>query len=164
MNRISNLYPQYQYSQERRQNNVSVAIERRSGIDRRNAQRINMDSKLTKDIYEVKGQIAKLDKLFNQQQSTIMQSFAARNNPTQDQFIKTTKPDSTEITRQESKLEHNSDTSFKMGILAAALAGVATVSFLGPVGAVIAAGSIFYIGSKILKTTIETELKNDKNI
>ena len=162
MNKISNLYPQYQYSQERRQNSVPVAIERRSGTDRRNENRINIDSKLTRDIYEVKGQIAKLDNLFNHQH-TVLQSFGAKNNLTQDQFVRTTKIDSTEMIRQESKQKQNSDTSLKLGMLASVLAGMATVSFLGPIGAVIAAGSAFYIGSKLLKTTIESEFRDDNN-
>ena len=61
INNITNLYPQYQYSQDRRQNNIPVAIERRSGNDRRSQNRVTMDSKLTRDLYEVKERVAKLE-------------------------------------------------------------------------------------------------------
>ncbi len=53
LNRITRLYPQYQRSQDRRQRNIPVAIERRSGQDRRSTDRVALDSQLTRDIFEV---------------------------------------------------------------------------------------------------------------
>lgn len=163
INTITNLYPQYHYNADRRQNNMPVAIDRRSGTDRRNQDRVMLDSKLTRDIYEVKGQVAKLEKFspsfIGKQMTAQCVKFADKNNFTKDQFIKTMKPDSTEIIRQEAKQREQSDTSFKMGVLAAALSGIAAVSFMGAAGAVIAVGSAFYIGSKICKNVIEQEMK-----
>ena len=168
INSITSLYPQYQYNSDRRQNNIPVAIERRSGNDRRMQDRVVLDTKLTRDIFEVKGQVAKLDKLspsfLGKQLTTQSFKFAEKNNFTQDQFIKSAKPDSTEILRQEAKLQQQSDTAFKMSVLAAALAGIAAASFMGPAGAVIAVGSTFYIGSKICKNIIEQELKDDEEV
>lgn len=54
MERISSLYPQYQRSQDRRQQNIPVAIDRRSGKDRRSEDRVQLDTRLTRDIFEVK--------------------------------------------------------------------------------------------------------------
>ena len=54
LNSIQRLYPQYQRSQDRRQRDIPVAIDRRSGQDRREQDRVVMDKQLTKDIFEVK--------------------------------------------------------------------------------------------------------------
>lgn len=168
INNITSLYPQYQYNGDRRQNNIPVAVDRRSGTDRRTQDRVVLDTKLTKDIFEVKGQVSKLEKLspsfLGRQLSMQSFKFAEKNNFTQDQFIKSTKPDTTEILRQEAKLRQQSDTAFKMSVLAAALSGIAAASFMGPIGAVIAVGSTFYIGSKICKNVIEQEMKDDEEI
>ena len=63
MNRVTRLYPQYQRSQDRRQQNIPVAVERRSGNDRRGGERVSLDKQLTKDIYDVKSKVARIDSL-----------------------------------------------------------------------------------------------------
>ena len=97
MEKISSLYPQYQRNQDRRQQNIPVAVERRSGVDRRSQDRVVLDTQLTKDIFEVKSKVAKLESiapaLFAQQVTTQNPTFASMNNFTQDQLVKETKPD-----------------------------------------------------------------------
>ncbi len=168
INSITNLYPQYHYTQDRRQNNIPVAIERRSGTDRRSQNRVVMDSKLTRDLYEIKNRIAKLD---NFSQKTLTQKisvqnpyFASKNTLTQDTFIKAAKPDNTEIARQEAKMQEKADMSYQAGMMAAALAGAIALSFMGPAGAVIAFGSAFYIGSRVCKNIIAKEIKDGEKL
>lgn len=155
MTNITRLYPQYRRSEDRRQNNIPVAVERRSGMDRRGADRVNFDKQLTKDIYEVKSQVAKLESLapkwFENNITTKNPNFASMNNFTQDQLVKETKPDFSTIARQEAQLKDKASTSFQVGVLAAALAGALAVSFMGTAGAVIAIGTGLYIGARVIK-------------
>lgn len=167
MEHITRLYPQYQRSTDRRQQNIPVAVERRSGKDRRSQDRVVMDKQLTKDIYQVKAQIAKLEalspKLFSENVTTKNPTFASMNNFTQDQLVKESKPDMSAIARQEAQLQNKASTSFQLGILSAALAGAIAVSFMGSVGAVIAIGTSLYIGARVLKVLITKELAEEDN-
>ena len=91
MEKISSLYPQYQRSKDRRQQNIPVAVERRSGMDRRSQDRVVLDTQLTKDIFEVKSKVAKLESIspsfFIQQVTTQNPTFASMNNFVQDQYV-----------------------------------------------------------------------------
>ena len=107
MYRITSLYPQYKPSEDRRQQNIPVAIDRRSGRERRSPDRVALDKQLTKDLYEVKSQVAKLEalapKLFADRVTTQTPNFGSMNNFTQDQLVKESKPDFSEIARQEAR-------------------------------------------------------------
>ncbi len=165
MTNITRLYPQYRRSEDRRQHNIPVAVERRSGMDRRGQSRISLDKQLTKDIYEVKSQVAKIEslapKLFENNIMTQSQTFASMNNFTQDLLVKETKPDSAEIARQEAQLRDKASTSFQMGVLSAALAGAIAVSFMGTTGAIIAIGTGLYIGARVIKALVVKEMKEE---
>ncbi len=168
MHRITSLYPQYKPSEDRRQQNIPVAVDRRSGRERRSPDRVALDRQLTKDLYEVKSHIAKLEalapKLFADRVTTQTPTFGAMNNFTQDQLVKESKPDFSEIARQEAQLQDRASTSFQVGILSAALAGAIAVSFMGTAGAVIAIGTSLYIGARVLKVLIAKETAEDKKI
>ncbi len=167
MHRITTLYPQYKLSEDRRQQNIPVAVDRRSGKDRRGEDRVALDRQLTKDIFEVKSKVAKLEalapSLFAQQVTTKNPTFASMNNFTQDQLVKESKPDMSAIARQEAQLQDKASTSFAVGILSAALAGAIAVSFMGTAGAVIAIGTTLYIGARVLKTLMAKEIQDDKD-
>ena len=166
MHRITSLYPQYQRSQDRRQQNIPVAIDRRSGLDRRSPDRVALDRQLTKDIYDVKSKVSKLEelapKLFEANITKQAPTFSAMNNLSQDQLVKAVKPDMAEIARQEAKLQDKASTSFQIGVIAAALAGAIAVSFMGSAGAVIAIGTTLYIGARIIKALIAREIKDNE--
>ncbi len=168
MERITGLYPQYQIKKDRRQQNIPVAVERRSGRDRRSEDRVALDTTLTKDIYTVKKQVAKIEalapKLFEQNVTKQAPTFTSMNNMTQDQLVKESKPDFSALQRQEAALKNKASLSFQLGILSAALAGAIALSFLGSTGAVIALGTSFYVGARIVKALIVKNLKNDENI
>lgn len=167
MEKISSLYPQYQRSKDRRQQNIPVAVERRSGMDRRSQDRVVLDTQLTKDIFEVKSKVAKLESIspsfFIQQVTTQNPTFASMNNFVQDQYVKETKPDPSAIARQEAQLQEKASTSFKLGVLATALAGAIAISLLGPTAAVVAVGTSLYIGARAFKLVMEKELKEENN-
>ncbi len=166
LNRVTRLYPQYQRKPDRRQQNIEVAIDRRSGNDRRNENRIQLDSKLQKDIFEVKSQVSKLEaiapKLFEQNITTQAPTFASMNNMTQDTFVKQAKPDNTELARMDANLKDDASMSFKIGVISAAIACAIGLSYLSTVGAVIAIGTGVYIGARVLKTIISKEI-DDKD-
>lgn len=166
MHRITTLYPQYKRSEDRRQQNIPVAVDRRSGKDRRSEDRVVLDRQLTKDIFEVKSKVAKLESfapsLFTEQVTTKNPTFASMNNFTQDQLVKESKPDMSAIARQEAQLQDKASTSFSLGIISAALAGAIAVSFMGTAGAVIAIGTTLYIGARVLKTLMAKEIQDDK--
>lgn len=168
MQKIRSLYPQYKQSEDRRKQNIPVAIDRRSGKDRRSPDRVALDSQLTRDLYQVKSQVAKIEalapKLFTDRVTTQTPTFGSMNKFIQDQLVKETKPDYSTIARQEAKLQDKASTSFQIGVLAAALAGAIAISFMGTAGAVIAIGTSLYIGARVLKTLVTKQVKDDEKI
>ena len=162
MNRITRLYPQYQRSQDRRQHNVPVAIDRRSGTDRRSNDRVALDTQLTRDIFEVKSKIAKIEalspKLFESNVVKQAPSFSSMNNMTQDILVKQTKPDMAAQAREDAKEPDKASKAFQVGIIAAALTCAFGLSFLSSAGAVIALGTALYIGARVLKNVIVKEV------
>ncbi len=168
MTSITSLYPQYQRSVDRRQQNIPVAVDRRSGQDRRGQDRVPLDTQLTRDIYDVKSSVAKLEsmtpKLFEKNVTTQSPTFASMNNFTQDQLVKETKPDPAAIARQEAALKSKASAAFQIGVLSAALAAAIGVSFMGTAGAVVALGTSLYIGARVLKVLIAKEIKDEDKV
>ncbi len=162
MNRITRLYPQYQRSQDRRQRSIPVAIERRSGTDRRSNDRVALDSQLTRDIFEVKSKIAKIEsltpKFFEANVMSQAPSFSSK--MTHDILVKQTKPDMTTQAKEDAKQPDKASTAFQVGIIAAALTCAFGLSFLSSAGAVIALGTALYIGARVLKTVIAREVSD----
>lgn len=167
MDKITKLYPQYQFSKDRRQQDIPVAVERRSGKDRRNSDRIRMDSQLTKDIFEVKEKVAKFEsmapKLFEANISRQAPTFTGMNNMQNDQLVKEKKLQLAEIERQEEKLQDKASLSFQIGIIAAALAFSIAVSFMSSIGSVIAVTTAAYIGARVLKALVTREVQETDN-
>lgn len=165
MQRVNRLYPQYQRSQDRRQQNIPVAVERRSGRDRRSEDRVVLDKQLTRDLYDVKAKVAKLEalspKIFEDNVTKQAPTFSAMNNMTQDILVKESKPDFSEIARREAEIESMEATKFQIGMIAAALVAAVGLSFLSSAGAVIAIGTALYIGGRVLKTLIANQIKDD---
>lgn len=165
MQRVNRLYPQYQRSQDRRQQNIPVAVERRSGRDRRSEDRVVLDKQLTRDLYDVKSKVAKLEalspKIFEDNVTKQAPTFSAMNNMTQDILLKESKPDFSEIARREAEIESMEATKFQIGMIAAALVAAVGLSFLSSAGAVIAIGTALYIGGRVLKTLIANQIKDD---
>lgn len=170
MYNITRLYPQYKTTGDRRQNNIPVAFERRSGQDRRSTDRVMLDTRLTRDIFEVKNKIAKLEalspKLFQDNIIKHAPNFSETNNLKNDYYVKETKPDPTEIKRLEAKIEANQNLKFQIGLIAASLLGAVGLSFLSGVGAFIVLGTSIYLGGRVLATVFKEHLKDtdvDKN-
>ena len=162
MYRINTLYPQYQYSKDRRQQNIPVAFERRSGVERRTEDRVQLDTKLTRDIFEVKGKIKDITGTisFDSSQNNIknIADSNALNSVQGDEFVKTKNVEDLNLT--ENNAPKNSVKALETGLLAIALAGVLFTPFIGPAGAVIALGATLYVGAKVLKTAVGQQAKN----
>ena len=162
MYKVRALYPQYQYSQDRRQQNIPVAYDRRSGGDRRNQDRVQLDTKLTRDIFEVKGKIKDITGTisFDSAQNNVknLENVKAVSSVQADQFIK---QQNAIQTNQETASKSEASNNFQTGILALALAGVLFTPFIGPVGLVIAASATVYVGAKVIKEAVSQQVKND---
>lgn len=166
MYRVTRLYPQYQRSQDRRQQNIPVAVDRRSGRDRRSEDRVVLDRQLTKDIFDVKSRVAKIEsiapKLFESSVTKNAPTFASMNNMTQDILVKEAKPDPSEIARREAEIQNKEATKVQIAIIGFALLAAMGLSMLSSAGVVVAIGTGLYIGARILKTIIAKEISDEK--
>lgn len=162
MYRINALYPQYQYQKDRRQQNIPVAFERRSGVERRTEERVQLDTQLTRDIFEVKGKIKDITGTigFNSSHKNInnIANTTAANSTQADQFIKAKNME--EMNNPNNNAKQGSSKSLETGLLAVALAGVLFTPFIGAAGAVIALGATLYVGAKVLKNAISEQAKD----
>ena len=166
MYNMTRLYPQYKTAQDRRQQNIPVAVDRRSGKDRRGEDRVALDTKLTRDIFEVKSKVAKIEalspKLFESNVVKQAPSFSSMNQMQQDVLVRETKPDPTEIARQDAKLQARQETNFQIGVIAASLTAALALSAFSSAGAVIAVGTAVYIGGRLLKAAIVKEMSDSE--
>lgn len=177
---VVKLYPQYNLTQERRKQNpdTPVSFERRSGVERRNEDRIKLDTNLTRDIFEIKSKVSQIplignpiggkqieqtpqvNKVENTTNHIQNASKAAQNEIKTDQFIKTTKPDSQQSPSFEAKPK--SDTGALAGVFASILGGVLASTMIGVAGIAVAIGIGGYFGGKFLKSAIVSHIKGRK--
>lgn len=159
---VVKLYPQYRVAYERRQQNVPVENDRRSGVDRRSTDRVKLDTNLTRDIFEVKNKVSDLQKPKQKDAEKVNFTHnvtrAAQNSIKTDQFIKTTKPNSADNKTTFTKSSSNSNAL--AGVLGIILGGTLATTLLGPAGVGIAVGLGAYFGGKFLKTAIVSHMKN----
>ncbi len=150
MLQVGKLYPQYRVMQDRRQLNAPVQFERRSGIDRRELQRIKLDTNLTRDVFEIRNTINTVNQKavenipFAQKILSIMNTAETRKLLT-----------GVDKTGQEIQSSNGS----KAGILTAALASTFGLLLLGAAGVVVGLGAGFYVGCKSIKNVILSHIK-----
>lgn len=168
---VVKLYPQYNITKERRQQNAPspVAFERRSGVDRRSDDRVKLDTTLTRDIFEIKNKVSQIQqatqKLAPQkaEKTTFTQNIskAAQGSIKTDQFIKNIKANSENLTDSPKTLaKYKSDAGAIAGIIGVMLGGILASTFLGIAGVGIAIGLGVYFGGKLLRSAIVSHLKN----
>jgi len=161
MSDMIRLYPQYNLTKERRQQKNPVDVDRRSGSDRRTDDRVKLDTALTKDLFEIKSQVAQIQentqKTIDKTTFTQKVSNAAQNSIKTDQFVKTTNPNLENSPKEAAKSESNEGSM--LGMLSAVLGGTVASTFLGVAGIVIAGTVGAYLGAKALSRTILTHLR-----
>lgn len=174
---VARLYPQYTIIRERRQQQAPkspVGFERRSGHDRRTENRVQLDTNLTRDIFEVRNKVSQIQqnsqnsgqKLIqkilprNLEKTTFSQNItkAAQNNINTDQFIKTAKTQLADASK--TIIKSKSDAGAIAGIIGVALGGVLASTLLGPAGIGIALGLGVYFGGKLIKNVVTSHLKD----
>lgn len=159
---IHKLYPQYSIVNDRRKQSSPVEFDRRSGIDRRSPDRVQLDTGLTRDIFEIKSKVSQLQNTAQKKAENI--TFTqnapkiAQNNLKTDQFIRTTKPESTNQ-NSPSNIASESSAASAAGALACVFGGIIAASCLGSVGAGMAIGLSTYFGGKVFKEIIVSHLK-----
>lgn len=156
---VQRLYPQYVTVTDRRKQNVPVAFERRSGLDRRSQDRVTMDTKLTRDIFEVKNKISQFQNIEPISFSKNI-SKAAINNIKTDMFIKTGKVDGANLFNKVK--DASSATALLAGVLAVGMVGALAGAFFGPAAGVVAVGFGAYLGGKVLKQAIVSQLVDEE--
>ncbi len=160
---VQKLYPQYKAIQDRRQQSVPVESERRSGVERRSADRVQLDTNLTRDIFEIKSKVSQLQKPESNNVSKVAftqnSEKASINSLKSDTFVKTTKTDATNTERNKPSSKPTSP-ALAVGVLASVMAGVVASTFMGPAGVCVAAGLGVYFGGKLIKQVIETHMKD----
>lgn len=168
---VTRLYPQYNIIKDRRTqvNPISpVNFERRSGKERRNEDRIQLDTGLTRDIFELKSKVSQLQKTEKTekggQQNTKGPAFtqnmskAVQNSIKTDQFIKTIKPAVKESPKEAAKAP--SQTGAMAGLIGIVLGGTLLSTVMGVVGVGIALAIGGFMGGKMLRGAIVNHLKN----
>jgi len=157
---VTKLYPQYKIQTDRRQQNIPVEFERRSGRDRRSKERIQLDTTLTRDIFEVKSKISKLQSPeSNQTNSAIIKTKAVQSFQKSETAMNKEKPSFLDTTKAGNS-KKTSPAALTAGLLACTLGGVIAANFMGPVGAVAAIGIGVYLGGKAFKNLISTHLRD----
>lgn len=165
---INKLYPQYNIIQERRQQRTAVPFERRSGIDRRAADRVKLDTTLTRDIFQIKNTVAQLPQLpqlpITAAKKVEPKALAQRTDKALqhsvngDQFVRTTKQEKTDSPKEIAKSKSEAGTL--AGVLGVMLGGTLAATFLGAAGIGLAVGLGVYFGGKMLRSAIISHLKN----
>lgn len=166
------LYPQYAVKSDRRQQSAPVAFDRRSGMDRRSPDRVKLDTNLTKDIFVVRNSVAALHK--KDMQAAQMSSETLKNIPFAGKFLShVEKLKNQEVSKiagntnfsdlnlkKENKIQMNkSNTAPNAGMAAGAVATAMSLMFIGAAGAIVAAGTSFYLACKSVKNVVLTHLK-----
>jgi hypothetical protein len=174
---VIKLYPQYNIVNDRRVQAAPVSpvsYERRSGNERRDENRLKLDTTLTRDIFEIKGKVAQLENSTQKigqkgeqkndkkdvQGPAFTQNIskAAQNSIKTDQFIKTTKPNTTETPKEIAKSK--SQVGATAGLIAVVLGGTLAAPAFGIAGVGIAIGLGAFLGAKLLRSAITTHIKN----
>src|SRR5574344_1373577 len=163
---MNKLYPQYSFVNDRRKQNIPVTQERRSGLDRRSGTRINLDTNLTKDIYEVKNKVAlnqsqgiKTENKAQKISFTQNASKAIQHTLSKDIFTKATKD--YDVARETANIEVNkkyaSDTMLA-GVLGTIFVGTLAAVSLGGAGIAVALGLGTFVGCKAISEAIKSHI------
>lgn len=157
---VTKLYPQYYTVKDRRTQSEPVAFERRCGRDRRSEDRVYLDTKLTKDIFEVRSKVNQAQKSSENKTDNI--SFkqniakAAINSVKTDQFIKSGVENANNFAKSPKK---TSSAVPVAGALMFALGGVLAATTFGPVGAGVAVAIGACVGAKAVSEGVRSHLK-----
>ena len=168
---VFKLYPQYRVPQDRRQQNIQIPTDRRSGFDRRSDDRVKLNGNLTKDIFVVKSSLSQLQNseknhsnkmLIKALDSTsfgrkVLSALQSVNN--QEMNKETGKTRLLDNLKNNSKIQ--STTTVAAGALIGIFAAVMTSLFANTAAAIVSLGVGFYFGSKFVKNVIATHLKKD---
>ncbi|MDD3237940.1 MAG: hypothetical protein PHV37_07585 [Candidatus Gastranaerophilales bacterium] len=156
---VQRLYPQYKAIADRRQSSVPVDVERRSGRERRSQDRVVMDTRLTRDIFEIKSRVNSLQKpeASNVTKVANVQNTekAAATAGVADSFVKAKSPENTSSIKD---YKPSKESQVAAGAIVGALGGVLGAALLGPVAAGVAAGIGMFVGGKFLAYAVQNHL------
>jgi hypothetical protein len=163
---VNKLYPQYKFVNDRRKHSLPVSQDRRSGLDRRSGTRIQLDTNLTRDIFDVKSKIAQSQNVKAENKASKIAftqniSKAVQHALPKDVFIKSTKPAfdvAKETANIEASKKHASD-GMLAGVLATVFVGTVAAAFMGVAGVGIALALGGFMGGKAIKNAVSSHLK-----
>ncbi len=150
------LYPQYRFTNDRRQVSLPVDVERRSGIDRRLQDRIIIDKRLDRDIFEIKSKAVQVQHT-EPVKFTQNVTKALEKNIKTDEFIKTEKPEN-----KASKDDYKDKTpsASAAGAFAFILGGILVSTMFGVSGIAVAFGLATYFGLRIFTEALNSHMKD----
>ncbi|MDD3150631.1 MAG: hypothetical protein PHV68_07325 [Candidatus Gastranaerophilales bacterium] len=163
---VGKLYPQYRVLDDRRQNNLCVENDRRTGMDRRSPDRVRLHTELTKDIFEVKNKVATF------QGDNVKAETAQKTEPTQITRIAEKIPFINNLSKNDNTLRDINKTNnnlskeqsaevMKIGILSGIFVGMVGALALNSVVIGIAGVGVgCYIGARIAKNIIVSHSKD----
>lgn len=149
---VVKLYPQYNITKERRAQSMPVSFERRSGVERRLGDRVQLDTNLTRDLFEVRSKVSQLQTSAKQKAENIVsaQKISMAPQINKDEFIRT-KP----ANDNPKPIEKTDTQEGALGLALGAIFGGAVAStFLGSAGIGIALGLGVYFGGRLLKEAV----------
>lgn len=130
---------------------VPVSFERRSGIDRRTEQRAQLDTKITRDIFEVRNKLSQLQPTSKQkvENSASFKGLSMAPQVSKDEFVRI-KP-----TDNPKPIEKTDAQEGALGLaFGAVLGGAVASTFLGSAAIGIALGLGVYFGGKLFKEAV----------
>lgn len=130
---------------------MPVSFERRSGIERRTDQRVQLDTKLTRDIFEVRNKVSQLQSSSKQkvENTASFKGISMAPQVSKDEFVRTKPADNPKPIQKTDSQEG------ALGLALGAIFGGAVAStFLGSAGIGIALGLGVYFGGKLFKEAV----------
>lgn len=156
---VVKLYPQYNVVKERRQASAPVSFERRSGVDRRTDQRVQLDTKLTRDIFEVRNKVSQLQPTTKQkvENTASFKGISMAPQINKDEFVRT-KPISNSDNPKPISKKDSQDGALGLAF-GAILGGAVASTFMGTAAIGVAVGLGLYVGGRLLNAALSGHLK-----
>jgi|GEM_PF-5351676 len=150
---VCNMYPQYQAIPDRRVQTQQVAVDRRSGIDRRAVNRIKLNNNLTKDIFVLRSSVSNSDKNVNKvSDGSPVLSFTQK-------LQKTLESINSNNNKNTYSTAIKSDNVSSVGMLISGLAAVIGGVLLGIGGLATGIGATVYTSAKSIKNVVSGQFK-----
>lgn len=154
---VVKLYPQYNIVKERRTQSSPVSFERRSGVDRRSENRVQLDTKLTRDIFEVRNKVSQLQSPSKQkvENTASFKGISMAPQISKDEFVRTKQNDN-----NPKPIEKKDSQEGALGLaFGSILGGALAAIFMGSAAIGVTLGLGLYMGARLFNAAISGHIK-----